>query len=383
MESLFANVPLSLLRTRKLEQRRGKKAYDISLQSFGHFFDFIRKIMTDNLPPIIANTHSPPPKLLGKEFQSSELQIQISIKNESSRLPESSNEQVFQWVDCQKGAEDYRRRAVHRVHQVRPLEWLFINYSQYPSPKLKRKLAIYLNMSYAQTQKWFQTRRQRKTPALLSHRKLDEKEWAKTLEDIQNIIKESTKEEQKKSRSIHTSEMEPPSKKPRVQAIDPNPPISRPTCPRESFPLPAGTAISPTQVQTPPVLPSLPKEIQVPISQLERLGQSKSNVVPNPKTFPSTPVQSHLPTNPPKVDEDQEVTSLPSFQELVETSQFRKQNFPNTSIPTPRFPPLQYPFSHFLSASDERLIILPPPLPRNRLALEGPNCLQLSPFNLK
>jgi hypothetical protein len=106
-----------------------------------------------------------------------------------------SKDQIHMWLRNRRARGAYKGRAVHNVRQVRVLEWLFLNYSQYPSSQLKRRMSDYLMMSYAQLQKWFQTRRQRGAPALLSHQSINEEEWERTLQDVHQIIEEATTDE--------------------------------------------------------------------------------------------------------------------------------------------------------------------------------------------
>mmetsp|Transcript_10793 Transcript_10793/g.14439 ORF Transcript_10793/g.14439 Transcript_10793/m.14439 type:complete len:500 (-) Transcript_10793:131-1630(-) len=84
-------------------------------------------------------------------------------------------------------------KVYHRADQVRVLEWVFVNYSKYPSRKFKRKLADLVKMKYNQLQIWFQTRRQRSTPALLEKNPItDHEKWRQTLKLVKNLICEET-----------------------------------------------------------------------------------------------------------------------------------------------------------------------------------------------
>ncbi len=114
---------------------------------------------------------------------------------ELSTVTGLSRDQIQMWLRNRRTRGAYKGRAVHNVHQVRVLEWLFTNYSQYPSSHLKKQMSEYLEMSYAQFQKWFQTRRQRSAPALLAHHAIDEEEWQNTLKDVREIIEKASSDE--------------------------------------------------------------------------------------------------------------------------------------------------------------------------------------------
>jgi hypothetical protein len=106
-----------------------------------------------------------------------------------------SKDQIRMWLRNRKKRGAYKGKIVYDVDQVRVLEWLFSSFSNYPSSQLKKYVAEFLGMSYSQIQKWFQTRRQRGVPALLSWHSQDEEEWTKTLSHLQYLIEKSKKEE--------------------------------------------------------------------------------------------------------------------------------------------------------------------------------------------
>mmetsp|Transcript_5386 Transcript_5386/g.6918 ORF Transcript_5386/g.6918 Transcript_5386/m.6918 type:complete len:434 (-) Transcript_5386:86-1387(-) len=101
-----------------------------------------------------------------------------------------SRDQVRLWLRNRKNRGAYKGRNSLTVEQVRVLEWLFVNHSEYPSPLLKREIALELSLTYAQVQKWFKSRRQRGTPALLEKFEMKEdQEWEKTIEKLTVLIK--------------------------------------------------------------------------------------------------------------------------------------------------------------------------------------------------
>ena len=116
---------------------------------------------------------------------------------ELSAATRLTREQILMWVRNRKTRGVYKGRIVHNVHQVRVLEWIFTNHTQYPSFPLKKRMADYLKMSYLQLQKWFQSRRQRGPTALLTHRMqfYNKEEWDQTIKEVRVIIDEAEEEE--------------------------------------------------------------------------------------------------------------------------------------------------------------------------------------------
>lgn len=67
-----------------------------------------------------------------------------------------TKDQIRMWLRNRKKRGEYKGKIVYGMEQVRNLEWIFTNYSNYPPSKLKRLLALDLGLSYSQVQKWFQ-----------------------------------------------------------------------------------------------------------------------------------------------------------------------------------------------------------------------------------
>jgi hypothetical protein len=252
-----------------------------------------------------------------------------------------------------RGVSASKGRTVHNVHQVRALEWVFTNYSQYPSTQLKKKLAEYLYLSYAQLQKWFQTRRQRGTPALLSHRALIESEWEKSLKEIRQIIKEAVEEE-------YQDISEVPSKK---RKLDDS---------MELVSKASSSLLSITKAATSLSTPSVSVETPSPKSS------SSPDFSPAPK-FPSTAnVRPQIPANtkppvepllgPPSVPSTKNgSTRLPSLREIFKEPMFYHPQYDPSYNIAPYYPfgssqpiPPQYPQSNGFFRSDEKSVILPP-----------------------
>ena len=54
------------------------------------------------------------------------------------------------WLRNRRKRGAYKGRTFYDVNQVRALEWIFSNYSEYPSILLKKQLAEEVNMTYPQ-----------------------------------------------------------------------------------------------------------------------------------------------------------------------------------------------------------------------------------------
>ena len=97
--------------------------------------------------------------------------------------------QVRGWLRNRKNRGSYKGRVIYHPNQVKALEWVFVNHSNYPHSELKRDLADFMGMSFEQVSKWFETRRRRGCPAAILGQKGygDEKEWQKILRKIRNL----------------------------------------------------------------------------------------------------------------------------------------------------------------------------------------------------
>ena len=64
-------------------------------------------------------------------------------------------EQVRMWLRNRKKRGVYKGRSALAVEQVRILEWIYENHSNYPSTNLKKRIAEELEISYSQLQVFF------------------------------------------------------------------------------------------------------------------------------------------------------------------------------------------------------------------------------------
>eukprot|EP00008_Paramoeba_atlantica_P007441 CAMPEP_0201477354 /NCGR_PEP_ID=MMETSP0151_2-20130828/2381_1 /ASSEMBLY_ACC=CAM_ASM_000257 /TAXON_ID=200890 /ORGANISM="Paramoeba atlantica, Strain 621/1 / CCAP 1560/9" /LENGTH=522 /DNA_ID=CAMNT_0047858037 /DNA_START=120 /DNA_END=1688 /DNA_ORIENTATION=- len=117
-----------------------------------------------------------------------------------------TRDQIRMWLRNRKKRGAYKGRPALAVEQVRVLEWIYLNHSHYPSPLLKKEVGAELNLSYYQVQKWFETRRQRGAPALLTKVEVkDTLEWELTLEKLKLLIALDQKKDDKSSSSSSSS----------------------------------------------------------------------------------------------------------------------------------------------------------------------------------
>lgn len=216
------------------------------------------------------------------------------------------SDQMYTWLRRSQDAGT-SVRAIHSVQQVRVLEWVFLHHSRYPAGHTKRRLAEYLGMTYAQIQKWFQTRRGRGPPVSLSQHPLSEPDFADTIQEIEALIqsahvqraKELEPFNERKRKLMTVGEEEesvcPPPQRPKID-FSPVPipsataPMSSPTI--QHFPSPAAQ-INP--------LPVYPERVQLP-------------TYPPPPPFPP-PITMVPPFHPP--DDTNDDLRLPPFCELV------------------------------------------------------------------
>uniref|UniRef100_A0A7S4P9J9 Homeobox domain-containing protein n=1 Tax=Paramoeba aestuarina TaxID=180227 RepID=A0A7S4P9J9_9EUKA len=97
--------------------------------------------------------------------------------------------QIRGWIQNRKKRGQYKGKQVLAPEQVRILEWVFVNHSNYPSVKLKQKLACELGLKYSRIRTWFQSRRQRGVPAVLTRiPQENDMEWNETVQKLRSII---------------------------------------------------------------------------------------------------------------------------------------------------------------------------------------------------
>ena len=64
-----------------------------------------------------------------------------------------SKHQIRGWLRNRRIRGTYKGKITHDVEQVRALEWLYNNYSRYPSSKFNHELAVIVGMTYPQVKK--------------------------------------------------------------------------------------------------------------------------------------------------------------------------------------------------------------------------------------
>lgn len=90
---------------------------------------------------------------------------QIRILSDNIGL---TNDQIRAWIRNRRARGGYKGKVHHTPKQVQMLEAIYIHHSKYPSRLFKSALAKEIGLTPAQVKIWFQCRRQRKAPRLLS-----------------------------------------------------------------------------------------------------------------------------------------------------------------------------------------------------------------------
>eukprot|EP00008_Paramoeba_atlantica_P004593 CAMPEP_0201488810 /NCGR_PEP_ID=MMETSP0151_2-20130828/19457_1 /ASSEMBLY_ACC=CAM_ASM_000257 /TAXON_ID=200890 /ORGANISM="Paramoeba atlantica, Strain 621/1 / CCAP 1560/9" /LENGTH=398 /DNA_ID=CAMNT_0047874171 /DNA_START=29 /DNA_END=1225 /DNA_ORIENTATION=+ len=100
--------------------------------------------------------------------------------------------QIRGWLRNRKIRGAYKGRVIHQENQVRALEWVFTNYSEYLNHEMAEKIANLLRMTSSQVKKWFESRRRRDAPAAILRRGQcsNLEEWKRTLKLLQQIVNE-------------------------------------------------------------------------------------------------------------------------------------------------------------------------------------------------
>jgi len=135
------------------------------------------------------------------------LSLPMSPLEERQRIEELSEttglsrDQIKMWIRNRRNRGAYKGRVNLAIEQVSVLEWIFINITTYPSVSLKHLLASELDIRYDQIQKWFETRRLRGPPAILSRASnMDEEEWQRTVQRIHELVLLSKTDENENSK---------------------------------------------------------------------------------------------------------------------------------------------------------------------------------------
>ena len=114
----------------------------------------------------------------------------IYIK-EVSISADLSIQDVTQWLENRRARGFCKGRATLSIEQVRILEWIFQNYSNYVTGPFKKRVATELGMSFSQVGKWYEARRQRGPPSNLSKYPVENpKDWERTVTQLQLIIQQ-------------------------------------------------------------------------------------------------------------------------------------------------------------------------------------------------
>lgn len=297
------------------------------------------------------------PELVQNAHQRKALEEYAECMNEGSKVDTEkkmrelsastglSRKQIHAWIRDHKKETLGKARPVHTVRQVQVMEWVFVNYSQYPSPQLKMQMAEYLKMLYSQVQKWFQTRRRRGPPVLLSNHENNREEMETIVNDIRKMIKEAVS-----LKMGGTENLEIPSKKRKIDetlestspSVSPLPsssssasstnsilissslqPSSTPSSSSSTYP--ASTSSTSSALFTSFFVEPSPPSVKSNVSHSTRPFQQQANIsTPNrPSKIPSVPFESSpLPplSLPPPPPLSRETVRLPSIRDLIQNS---------------------------------------------------------------
>mmetsp|Transcript_37638 Transcript_37638/g.52112 ORF Transcript_37638/g.52112 Transcript_37638/m.52112 type:complete len:412 (+) Transcript_37638:86-1321(+) len=107
---------------------------------------------------------------------------------ELSRETSLTLDQVKMWLRNRRIRGKYKGRSSLAIEQVRAMEWIFTKHSRYISGPLKEKVAKVLGLTVTQIGKWFETRRLRGPPVMLSKHPIDNlEEWKKIVEELKRL----------------------------------------------------------------------------------------------------------------------------------------------------------------------------------------------------